>query len=90
MLLTRALRVYPTTTRAAITLAQLHQRDGRPAEAERVLRETFDAAEGLEDARGRIVTAAEGLMIELGPNASNEGAGETGASTIPMTEMESE
>lgn len=90
MLLTRALRVYPTTTRAAISLAQLHQRDGRPAEAERVLREAFDAAEGLEDARGRIVSAAEGLMIELGPNTSNEGAGETGASTIPMTEMESE
>jgi hypothetical protein len=46
-----------------------------------VLRETYAAAEGLDDAQERVSNAASSLMIELG--VGNEGAGETGASTAP-------
>lgn len=75
----RALRSYPTTTRAAIGLAQLHQRDGRPEAAADVLRRTFAATEGLTEARERLSGAAQQLGIALNVEAADVAA--TSAST---------
>lgn len=82
MLFERVLRNYPTTTRAAIGLAQLHARDGRPDEARRVLSAALEATARLDEAQVRILGAAASLSIEL--VSSNEGPGESSASTAPV------
>jgi spermidine synthase len=83
MLFRRTLRNYPTTTRAAIGLARLHSRDGRPDEAREVLRAALEATEHLEEAQGRITDAAASLNIELEPTTVSPGA--SSASTAPET-----
>ena len=83
MLFRRVLRNYPTTTRAAIGLARLHMRDGRPEEARQVLRDALDATTHLDEAQGRIVEAAASLDIELEPPTVDPG--QSSASTAPST-----
>jgi acetyl-CoA synthetase len=63
MLFQRTLRNYPTTTRAAIGLARLHSRDGRPDEAREVLRAALEATAHLEEAQGRITDADSKFII---------------------------
>lgn len=81
MLFRRVLRNYPTTTRAAIGLARLHMRDGRPEEARQVLRDALDATAHLDEAQGRIMEAASSLGIELEPPTVDPG--QSSASTAP-------
>jgi hypothetical protein len=85
MLFRRVLRNYPTTTRAAIGLARLHVRDGRPEEARQVLRDALDATAHLDEAQGRIMDAASSLDIELDPPTVDPG--QSSASTAPETMM---
>ena len=84
----RVLRIYPTTTRAAIGLARVHHRDGRPDEARRVIEDALAATEHLTEARGRLVQAAAALSIELPVPADVLGPGQSGASTAPAPSMD--
>jgi spermidine synthase len=68
----RALEIYPSSSRAAVGLAQLHARDGRPEMAHAVLAEAWAATEGLREARGRIAGAAAALGLDLGEAAPPE------------------
>ncbi len=80
-----ALRRYPTATRAAIGLAELHQHDQRPEAAREVLLAAYRATSGLAEANARIVRAAADLGIALG---SDEGAGDPGeAASSTSTNM---
>lgn len=79
----QVLRIYPTTTRAAIGLAHLHDRDGRRDDATRVLEEALAATEHLTEARERIVQAALSLHLDLPVPADVEGPGQSSASTSP-------
>jgi len=83
----RVLRVYPTTTRAAIGLARLHERDGRHDEARQVLVDALEATEHLTEARGRLVGAAVSLHIDLPVPEDVAGPGATSASTVPPADM---
>lgn len=83
LVLRRALRLYPTTTRAAIALARLHQRDGRPDQARAVILAAFEATAGLDEARGRLVQAALSLGIELPRRDADPGASASSTSTVP-------
>lgn len=81
-----ALRIYPTTTRSAIGLAQLHHRDGRPELAREVLAQALQATAGLDEAHERVLQAAVNLQIDLG--APDETPGESASSTSTvMPEM---
>jgi len=83
----RVLRIYPTTTRAAIGLARLHERDGRHEEAQQVLEDAMAATEHLTEARGRIVSAAVALHVDLTVPDDVAGPGQSSASTVPAESM---
>ncbi|AKF06876.1 Hypothetical protein DB32_004025 [Sandaracinus amylolyticus] len=78
--LNRALTLQPTNSAAAIALARLHARDGRPQLAQQVILEAWRRNDGFEDARATLAAAASDLRIDLGiaPRGSS-----TSASTAP-------
>jgi spermidine synthase len=87
----RVLRSYPTTTRAAIGLASLHHRDGRPDEARQVLDDALRATEHLDEAQGRVLQAAASLGVTLTAAASAaDGPGASSASTAPPMQFSPE
>lgn len=84
-----ALRAYPTATRAAIGLAELHHDAGRAETARATLLAAYEATLGLGDANGRIVAAAGRLGVDL--HVVDEGPGESASSTsteVPSTMTE--
>jgi spermidine synthase len=83
MLYRRALRMHPSSSRAAVGLARLAARDGRLPFAARVLRDAWAATEGLEEAHRRIAVAAQALGIDLGAPLPAERAPASGAPVSP-------
>lgn len=85
--LRRALATYPSNSRAAIALARLHARDGRPELARDVLADAWGATEGLDESRQRLLATAAELGIALQssgqPGAGAEGSRGASASTTP-------
>ena len=65
MNLRRALRTYPSHSRAAASLATLLVASGRRDDARAVLLETLEATEGIDTSRQRLAAAAAQLGIEL-------------------------
>lgn len=85
-----ALRIYPTTTRAAIGLARLHHRDGRIEDARATLVAAFQATGGLDEARQRIVQAATAVHIDLGATDLTPGVSASSTSTERPSMVESD
>lgn len=66
LMLRRALREYPSHSRAAAALARIHVAGGRRAEATAVLRRTAEATQGIAASQARLAQVAEELDLELG------------------------
>jgi predicted Zn-dependent protease len=88
LLLRRALRDYPSHSRAAAVLATMLHRAGRAAEAREVLLDTLREVEGIASSQQRLAETARSLGIDLGldlpPAAPGPSPSSTATGVSPM------
>lgn len=85
MLLRRALRVYPSQSAAAASLATMLHARGHTAEARAVLLRTMSETEGIASSQARLARTAAQLGIDLGIELPPQGgASPTSTSTQPQ------